>query len=42
MPAKIPKSGAERKNLAGADSGGAWSNERPLKFKVYPKPTQLL
>lgn len=34
-PAKIPKIGAVKKNLKGANIGGAWSSESPLKFKVY-------
>ena len=36
IPAKTPKSGAVRKNLRGAEIGGAWSIESPLSSKRKP------
>ena len=37
-PAKIANSGAVRKNLSGADIGGAWSALRPVNSILQPTP----
>ena len=39
-PANIPKRGAVRKNLSGADMGGAWSIDSPLKSKSHSQIIQ--